>query len=376
MTNSAGTVQVLHCAETIKGGVATYLRELLVCQARDFGGGSVAVVVPESQVSELPVPPGVLVITFPDKCGRAINAMQLGLAVARFVRRHQPRVVHAHSTYAGAVVRPLLAAMGMASRVVYCPHGWAWDRGMGPMAFKLTQCVERVLARMGGKVVCISEHERHSALEAGLNPEQLHVVLNGVAEKAPAPQGMEPAWPQGRKRLLFVGRFDRQKGVDLFCAALRELGDEAYGVLAGDFVLNDAQMFDLPGNAESVGWINSARLQTLFNSADVLVMPSRWEGFGLTAAEAMRAGVPVLASRVGGLPEVVAHGETGLLVEPGDVSAIVDAVRRHTADEWRTMGSAGRDRFERMFTMERVHTQLRGLYAIQSDCISPMSCAR
>ncbi len=370
------SVQVLHCAETIKGGIASYLRELLVCQARDFGASAVAVVIPASQANELPVPPGVIVVTYPDKAGRAVNAMQLGLVVARFVRRHQPKVVHAHSTFAGAIVRPLLAMMGLSSRVIYCPHGWAWDRSMGPMARKITQWVERELAQLCNKVVCISEHERKSAQEAGLEPAQLRVVLNGVAEKAPVPRGNVPAWPPGRKRLLFVGRFDQQKGADLFCAALRELGDEAFGVLAGGSVLYDTNGLALPDNAESVGWINAARLEALFKTADVLVMPSRWEGFGLTAAEAMRAGVPVLAARVGGLPEVVADGETGLLFEPGDVSGIVNAVRQHSPEEWRAMGQAGRARFEKLFTMERVHVQLCELYEFSTEPVPTVTCVR
>ncbi|PHN95713.1 glycosyl transferase, partial [Tenacibaculum discolor] len=129
--------------------------------------------------------------------------------------------------------------MGLSSRVIYCPHGWAWDRSMGPVARRITQWVERELAQLCNKVVCISEHERKPGQEAGREPAQLDVVLNGVAEKAPSPRGNVPAWPPGRKRLLFVGRFDQQKGADLFCAALRELGDGTFGVLAGGSVLYD-----------------------------------------------------------------------------------------------------------------------------------------
>lgn len=360
-------VQLLHCAETIKGGIATYLRELLICQARDFGPGAVAVVIPASQAAELPVPAGVVVLTYKDGPSRAVNAVQLGLVVARFVKKYQPKVVHTHSTFAGAIVRPLLAMLGQARNVIYCPHGWAWDREMSWPAKRITQWVEHTLSHLCGKVVCISEHERQTAIAAGFDPERLHVVLNGVAEKAPEPRGNVPAWPPGRKRLLFVGRFDQQKGVDLFCDALSRLHDEAFGVLAGGSVLYDAGGVDLPDNAESVGWVNAARLEALFRTADVLVMPSRWEGFGLIAAEAMRAGLPVLAARVGGLPEVVADGETGVLFEPGDVDGIVDAVRRYEADEWQAMGQAGKARFERLFTMERVHAQLCDLYAFRAE---------
>jgi glycosyltransferase involved in cell wall biosynthesis len=369
-------VEVLHCAETIKGGIATYLRELVICQARDFGADRVAVIVPASQVKELPVPDGVVVLTYPDGASRARNALMLAAAVGRFVRRQNPGVVHVHSTFAGAVVRPLLAVTGRTRRVIYCPHGWAWVRAMPAYARKITQWIERGLAHLSDSVVCISEHERELALEAGISPNKLSVVLNGIAERAPQPEGPAPDWPEGRRRLLFVGRFDQQKGVDLFCAALRNLGDEAHGVLAGDAVLADARTIKLPANAQAVGWVTPTRLETLFRSADVLVVPSRWEGFGLIAAEAMRAGLPVLAARVGGLPEVVADGETGVLFEPGDVQAMVRAVRRHEPEQWRRMGHAGKARFQNQFTMERVHTQLCELYELPLPQMASVSCMR
>lgn len=370
------SVQILHCAETIKGGIASYLRELLIWQARDFGAESIAVVVPASQVDQLVVPPGVVLLTYPDGVNRTRNAFQLAYVVSQFARVTRPKVVHVHSTFAGAVVRPVLALMGMASNMIYCPHGWAWDRSMSWGARKLTQLFERSLGHLCRQVVCISEHERKTALDAGFAPDRLSVILNGVAEQAPEPMGDVPEWPVGRKRLLFVGRFDQQKGVDLFCAALKQLEGEASGVLAGGSVLSDAGGLQLPPNAQSIGWVTPARLEAVLRTADVLVMPSRWEGFGLIATEAMRAGVPVLAARVGGLPEVVADGETGILFEPGDVAGIVDAVRSLTPERWRAMGQAGKARFKRMFTMERVHTQLRELYESDGVPVSAGSAGR
>jgi glycosyltransferase involved in cell wall biosynthesis len=81
----------------------------------------------------------------------------------------------------------------------------------------------------------------------------------------------------------------------------------------------------------------------------------------LTAVEAMRAGLPVIASRVGGLVEVVEHGVTGLLVEPGS-RALVDAIRSVGTESLRSMGEAGRQRFAEHFTLDRMHAQLTALY--------------
>jgi glycosyltransferase involved in cell wall biosynthesis len=361
-TISKREIDLLHCAETIKGGIATYLRDLLVCQARDLDPRRIAVVIPRSQVEDLPVPEGVQVYTFNDNAGRATNAFRLGFMVARLARAHRVKVTHAHSTFAGATVRPLLAMHGQKQRIIYCPHGWAWDRQTSVLAKKATQWVERALSGYCAKVICISEHEFKAGVDAGVPSHQLQLIVNGVLEQAPPAGGRAPEWPEGKKRLLFVGRFDRQKGVDLFCAALEQLGEEAFGMLAGGAVLEDAEQVSPPSNVKLLGWIDTPRLQSLLETADVLVVPSRWEGFGLIAAEAMRAGLPVIAARVGGLPEIVADQETGLLFEPGDVNGIVAAVRRYSRDEWQVKGQAGKERFERLFTMERVHGQLLEQY--------------
>ncbi|MFX6269921.1 glycosyltransferase, partial [Acinetobacter baumannii] len=84
--------------------------------------------------------------------------------------------------------------------------------------------------------------------------------------------------------------------------------------------------------------------------ADVIVVPSRWEGFGLIAVEAMRAGLAVIASRVGGLAEVVEEGVTGFLVEPDKPEEIVNILRTVTREQLHEMGNAGREHFLNEFT--------------------------
>ena len=355
-------LRVIHCAETIKGGIASYLRELVRLQRQDYGPDAITVVIPASQKKELPSPDGVRIVTFADHGGRIANAWQMAIVVARETRQQRADVVHAHSTFAGAISRPMLFAMGHARKVVYCPHGWAWDRDMSNHGRWAVRWVERALAPLCRRIVCISQHEWDAAVSVGISRRRLTLVVNGVAEQAPLPDGSGPYWPVGPKKLLFVGRFDRQKGVDLFCQALARLGDEAFGVLAGGAVLSDHGHIELPPNAKAVGWVGPQTLESLFQEADVLVMPSRWEGFGLIAAEAMRSGLAVVATEVGGLSEIVVDGETGRLVPPDDVDALVEALRRSDVSAWQRMGLAGQKRFHRHFTMARVHNQLDEIY--------------
>ena len=361
-------LQVLHCAEMIKGGTASYLRELIKLQRRDFGPDAVMAIVPASQSGELPQYEGVRIAPYDDRSGRALNALKLARQAYAMVKKHQPAVVHIHGTFGGAAIRPLLRLCKPRPRIIYCPHGWAFDRSsMSPRTKNTVRRIERALSFMTDHVICISQHEYRVAADAGIAAKRLSVVVNGVAAERPLAQGDAPQWRADAKRLLFVGRFDKQKGVDVFFEALRCLGDEAHALVAGDAILADENRLDPPPNATLVGWLNSAQLERLFESADALVMPSRWEGFGLIAAEAMRAGIAVIASKVGGLPEVVDDGVTGVLVEPDNVEALVDAIRQHDRATLRAMGMAGQQRFRAHFTTERLHAEMTAVYGMSAS---------
>lgn len=362
MSSEGSSAYVLHCAETIKGGIATYLRELIPLQAEAFGASNVVVVIPGSQISELPVPAGVRVIAYNDAHGRVANAVALAATVLRQIRVLKPSVLHIHSTFAGAAVRFTALAFRSKCRIVYCPHGWAFDRPMSRLGSFLVRWVERALSRFTDAIVCISEHEQRTAVSCGLPPDKIRVVLNGVSAERPERAHVSFSWLEGRKRLLFVGRFDRQKGVDVLTQALHALGDEVSAIVAGGAVLADGERVQFPRNTQCLGWLSPGQLETLFDSADFLVVPSRWEGFGLIATEAMRAGLAVVASRVGGLPEIVIDGVTGRLVIPEEVDFLVDAIRRIDRSTLREMGRAGRERFQSKFTMGRVHSELADLY--------------
>jgi glycosyltransferase involved in cell wall biosynthesis len=320
--SDAAQFSIVHAAENIWGGVGTYLRDLLALQRKTFGRGAVTAVVPASQRDILQSPAGVNIVTFDDCAGRGANALRLARRVRELVAASAPQIVHVHSTYAGAVLRPALLLQRTQAKLVYCPHGWAFDRDGSHFAKAGARWVERGLAALSHRIICISEYEMQAALRCGIAARKLVLVRNGVPENAPRPS-IAPAsidWPSGLRRILFVGRFDRQKGVDILLQALAQLSGKAFACLVGETVLGDAAFKTIPHNARLCGWLSPAQLEAYYRSADVLVIPSRWEGFGLTAAEAMRAGLPVIASNVGGLQEIVADGVTGLLIAPNSVA--------------------------------------------------------
>ena len=353
-------MRILHVSEVIKGGVCTYLREIIALQRQTYGPGSIAAIVPHSQSKELPVPSGVDLVTFDDKGNRVVGALRLARATRKLIALFDPDIVHIHSTFAGAVLRPLLAASRGRATVIYCPHGWAFDRDCHPFIGRGVKWLEWLWSHWCDAIVCVSAYERAAAIRIGVGEHKLILVRNGLPRRAPEADPVSISWPNGSRRLLFVGRFDRQKGIDILFGALRELGDDAFAIIAGDSLR--AGLGILPKNARNAGWLAPAQLEAYYRSAEVVVMPSRWEGFGLVAVEAMRAGVPVVASRVGGLSEIIEDGETGLLVEPDDKASLVEALRSLKEQSLRVMGDAAYRRFLEKFTIDDTHRGLCELY--------------
>ena len=119
---------------------------------------------------------------------------------------------------------------------------------------------------------------------------------------------------------------------------------------------------DCPDNVRILGWQSRAAVFDLYRQADLLLVPSRWEGFGLVAAEAMQAGCAVFASRVGGLQDIVVDGQTGRLFQPDDVAGIVALIRATSDAELAAYGKAGHDRYLARYTTERMSGKITALY--------------
>lgn len=355
-------MKVLHIAESVKGGVATYLNIIAPAQLKQFGVEGIAVCAPQQHHDDLFLPSEVRLLGFNASNFRIYNALKVALAAYRAVRASQFDVVHIHSTYAGFFARPLLKLLTNV-KVVYCPHGWAWDRYKNVNKRRLVQGIERVLSHCTDKIVCISNHELHSAREAGLPASKLEKISNAVPVVSPAPEPIKFDWKADTVKILYVGRFDRQKGVDLFLTAMRLLGNGYSALMVGEAVVDQSfSINEIPENITMTGWLKAGQLETLYRKADFIVVPSRWEGFGLVAVEAMRAGCIVIATNVGGLTDIVAHRSSGLLIEPESPEAIAAAVKSLSLNEVGPMKAQAISRAATLFSADVLNERLIAMY--------------
>lgn len=358
---------ILHVAETAQGGVGTYLEEIVPLQEARHGAGSTRVLVPTEHAQALPGLAGPWLHTFSNVGGRFRASIRLVSAAVRAVRAWRPDVVHVHSTYAGFFVRALFAFWPGSPAVVYCAHGWAFDRRGSRTRNRVIALVERLLSYVCGAIVCVSDRDCERAREVGIAADKLCVVRNGIADLPLADPTLPKSaaeWTCTGLRVLFVGRLDEQKGVDVFFDAMRHVGDRACAVVVGASVVAHGQAVpEVPSNVQLAGWRSRAQIADLYRCAEVLVMASRWEGLPLVALEAMRAGLPVIATRVGGIPEAVEHARTGLLVDSENSEQLARAILSLDKMQLREMGQEARWRFDRLFRVERVVEELDNVYA-------------
>jgi glycosyltransferase involved in cell wall biosynthesis len=249
-------------------------------------------------------------------------------SMARTVRRaaRDADIVHAHWL---PTVAPALAAR---RPVVTTLHG----TDVALLA-RFPQLL-RLLAHRARVSVAVSEDVAETV--RGLGVTNVRVIRNGVELPAPSADG-EAEPPE----LLFVGRLVPEKGV----AELLEATEGRNLVVVGDGPLRS----DVPA---ALGFLTGPELEERYARAAVVVCPSRREGFGLVCAEAMARARPVVASAVGGLSELVADGETGLLVPPRDPPALRTAIDSLLGDQAlrRRMGEAGRKRIAQLCDWDRV----------------------
>jgi glycosyltransferase involved in cell wall biosynthesis len=271
----------------------------------------------------------------------------LAVRIVRAVRRVRPDIVHTHLVHAD--VYGTLAAR----RLVSTKHNDDPFRA-GPFRF-----VERVLARRAARVIAITDAlARFQVERVGIPADKLVVIPYGL-DDLPEPWGENPPDDvrADARVLLAVCRLEQQKGVDVAVRALvrvREREPDAQLVVLGEGperarleALADelSVPVHLPGRVPDVAaWLRRA---------DVLVHPVRWEGFGLAVLEAMLAGLPVVASWVSSLPELVADGETGVLVPPDDPDALGAGIETALTARDR-FGEAGLRRVHERFSVARM----------------------
>ncbi len=301
---------------------------------------------------------GVKVITI---CTRGRLPFGLGRTMSEVFEEEQPDVVHSHGYKCDLAM--MLADTADAVRMTTV-HGWC-SRTRKERFYEWLQV--RCGRRMDAVVVFCDDYKRRLT-RRGVSAELVHVAPVGL-NSSMVPSGdidFRERWgvPPDGLLVVQVGRLSREKRPDLFVRAASELEPDlpsARFVLVGDGPLRP-ELESHPGPVRCAGYVRE--MADVWDGADIAVNCSTTEALPRTLLEAGAAGVPAVAASVGGIPDVVIDGETGLLCPPDDASELVNAIRRLATDAGlrSQMGRAAKERVETVFSVAACSRKLVALY--------------
>jgi glycosyltransferase involved in cell wall biosynthesis len=266
----------------------------------------------------------------------------------------RPDLVAAHSSKAGILGR--LAGRSLRVPVVFTVHGWAFTPGVPPVHAAVYRQMERLVAPLANRIITVSEFDRRLALAARIARDDRMVTVHNGMPDVPGRLRADPG--RSPVRLVMVARFGAQKDHPTLFRALAELRHHPWELdLIGDGPLR-GEMESLAGAlglGDRVRFLGQRTdVDQILAGAQISLLVTNWEGFPLSILESMRAGLPVVASEVGGIGESVRDGECGFLVPRGEVEPLRERVERLLVSPGlrARMGAAGRTRFEQEFTLD------------------------
>ncbi len=290
-----------------------------------------------------------------------VKDLRAVMEIRALLKRLKPDLVHAHTSKAGLLARFAGAISGIP--VVFTAHTWSFAEGINRKQKFIALPLERI-AGHGSRIITVSESNRLLALSRGVSGEQsMTTVWNGIPD---TPRRADPG-SRGTVRILMVARFAEQKDQMLLLRALSDVHED----FEVDFVGDGPSLAQVHKVANDLGLMNRVHflgdrsdVAELLARAHIFALSTKWEGLPLSILEAMRAGLPVIASNVGGVSESVQDGVSGFLVPVGDEEKLRAGLLKliRNPELRREFGRAGRKRYEQDFTLNKMLAKTAGIY--------------
>ncbi len=353
---------ILHFAEYASGGIATYLKNLIASQVKRKDVKRVYLLVSEynSDAALLNMKDNKLTVLEYKYKRSAFGVLKL-LRLSSIINKINPDVIHIHSSFAG-IVRLKYLFSNRKKSIVYCSHGWAFNREISTWKKAVYKFIELILSAGCNRIINISKFEQNSA--KFISPKKMFTIYNSIP---PRNKSLNTKSHRGLD-LVFIGRLDRQKGIDLLISAMHAVNHDGYLNLTvvGDSIVDPIVRKHNTKSIKFLGWQNSKQVQSIIETGDVLVVPSRWEGFGLVSLEAMSVGKMVVASDAGALPEIVLNRKTGLIFKANSGNAlanVLEDLQKMPKDMIENLGEQGEKRYYTSFSYPKMVDEVMAVYS-------------
>lgn len=336
-------IRILHITQS-NGGVEEYLK--MFFKYRDREKFSVELICPKypSMIKEIEDMDVKVHVVDMKREISPFHDIKAFIEVDNYIKNINPDIIHIHSSKAGVIGR--FAAYKNKVLCIYNSHGWAFSMGDNEKKKKVYAFIERICAKITNKIVNISDNERKLALKYKVaSADKMITICNGIDleiyntsyNKYEILNSLNI--PENAFIIGMVGRITAQKSPETFlniAEKLSEYIENVYFILVGDGEsrIHIEQLILEKGLKDKVkitGWTDE--VVKYISVFDIGVLTSKWEGFGLVLAEYMACGKPIVASNVGGIPDVVHNNRNGILVDSSDINGFVESILKIKEDE-------------------------------------------
>ncbi len=288
--------------------------------------------------------------------------------ICRILADMHPNIIHCHSSKAGIVGRIAGAIKNVPA--VFTAHGWAFTSGVSPAKRIMYAAIEHMMLGITKRVICVSEFDRQLAKRWFVhNYNKIVTVHNGIVDKTfNSDIVSEHSLPLN---LVSVARFSHQKNNRELIRVVEQINK----LYSGSLQLN--MVGDGPLLSEAQAYVESHKLENdvhflgsrtdvddILNQNDIFCLISNYEGLPISIIEAMRAGMPIIASDVGGVNELVKDGVNGFLIPRGNISELVEKLKYilEHKELIKFMGEASRKIYEEEYTADRMNQKILSVY--------------
>ncbi len=293
---------------------------------------------------------------------RAVNPiidLKCILKLHREIINFSPEIVHLHSAKAGALGR--IACVKKNLSIIYTVHGWAFSEGNSLIKKLASLFVEKALARFTSYFILVSKYDFDLGKKYKLvGHTNSKIIYNGVVDIPPASAHKDIT-------IFSATRLAKQKNIPLMVRVFDQLTRQYTAVIAGDGPMNNQikKMIDNMGLRDKVLLVGETNnVHEFLLRSELFLLTSDWEGLPISLIEALRAGIPIVATNVGGVSEMVTAGENGYLASRGDATSLSSYINKliENNDLRNTMGARSRKRFLDKFQVKQMIEQTGGVY--------------
>ena len=309
-----------------------------------------------------------------------ISDIKAVLKIRKLVKEISPDIIATHSSKAGIIGR--IAGYTLRIPTIFTAHGWSYTEGVSAKKRRIYILIEKLIGQFSDGVIAVSEYDKQLALKHKVLPERkLETIHNGVHDIGIIKQVKDP---DKQLNMIMVARFAPPKQQLQLLKVLNQMQHIQWNIsFAGEGpALQEAKDYvKSVGLEKRVSFLgNREDVTDLLHKSDLFVLISDWEGLPLSVLEAMRCGLPIIASDVGGVKEAVIHSENGYLIPKSDGDELLKKLTHLLMDQSLCfdMGKKSRQLYEKKFTYVKMYSETFNYYekTIQEKQISMMQTSR